>query len=687
MRGDAVPTTMRAVTADPTGRLLADRGLVERLGAFAIPEGTLTSIPLGLDRDAPAGSVVLTARSRRGVLARALLDTRRDLWALGGRGPDSHWSDVVEASSEVIVAPDAATGIALTALLSEAGTAPFVIATPLLGPPHGWRDAAYWTAFGRVIVLADDLFANDPVLAAVAAGNAAGAVALPPDGGWRTAVRGGRLQVAELVAIVDGAVPLTRLGSLAGVSHSVTTPVEPHGVDHLGRLLRVVEIEVCRDGGAVRGNVVTRQRVQVVVRSDRALLRPRAVPAPAGTLAGRRLVELEDGTGLARWPSPAMVCSWSPDGLRQFLAGRLTDWREEGARLLVELAGLIRAGVGADDMSAGRLAGFVAAGYVYRLVGAMPTLYCSAREPGVGLAVCKFMAAISHRAHRVGRERARSIARLADATGGTLILEDPGCLVGPSGPTEIGRFLLDSARPGPSAMIELGAGDARGLQVFGPRMVLSSMPGGALGLAGVMVMVDPIASTMAIPSAWNAQDLVDRLYSWSMDVAEAVGDDEDVSADLVAMLAPWSSLGPSQSVAADCADVHEVGGLLGGGNAVDPVALMGTAFDRCSSGRTDLTLAELALEAALDGGVGDAFSAERIGRWLSRRPQIDPSRPVVRRRLYGEIMRIYPLRNGGESKGDEPFGFCGSPCATCRFDRVCGEVMPALRIAKSRRSK
>jgi len=104
-----------------------------------------------------------------------------------------------------------------------------------------------------------------------------------------------------------------------------------------------------------------------------------------------------------------------------------------------------------------------------------------------------------------------------------------------------------------------------------------------------------------------------------------------------------------------------------------------------------LSLLQLMFEVALRGGVGADYSPERVGRWLVTSGLLEPEAPVTRRRLYGQISRLYELRREGAS-GDaapsgNPFAFCvETSCDGCRYARVCPSIAPGMSSRKRSRS-
>jgi hypothetical protein len=103
------------------------------------------------------------------------------------------------------------------------------------------------------------------------------------------------------------------------------------------------------------------------------------------------------------------------------------------------------------------------------------------------------------------------------------------------------------------------------------------------------------------------------------------------------------------------------------------------------AGRGSVAMIQVMLEIALRGAGGEALSPERVGRWLSSHSRVDHRRPTERRRLYGQISRIYPLIaiDGRSGEAADAFRFCTDQvCGGCRYQQVCPAEFPELRRRK-----
>jgi hypothetical protein len=459
---------------------------------------------------------------------------------------------------------------------------------------------------------------------------------------------------------VDAATPIARLDAPA---------VSLRGFDELGRLHRVIAVEERHVGD--RGG--SRQSM-LVVRSDGCALSVTKVPAPPGSRPSQRVHALSDGTRLVRAPDPGSATVWSLASVEAYASGR--DEMESGQDLHSAVAGMLSATfpVPAD---AGAAALYVVLTYVFPAFDRLPLLIVEG-DPVARRLAARHLAALCFSGRVAARTRARSLERLADRTGGTLILDEPGPLLGPGGPTEIGRFVTASLMPEASGAHEIDAeGGVRELDVFGPR-ILSSATRLRTDWPLVTHARAGVRPAGMLPADGDRRALVDRLQTWSLQCAALVREQWLASSedDPMSWLAQFVGLHAGE-VASDAADPDR---------APEEMLRASVASCRERSG-TRICLAHLTLELACRGGTGPEFTPERIGRWLSESGLLDLDVVGERRRLHGQITRIYKLRAGDQSIAQnlDPFAFCqAQPCLACRYDAICGAVLPLLRPGKDR---
>jgi hypothetical protein len=224
------------------------------------------------------------------------------------------------------------------------------------------------------------------------------------------------------------------------------------------------------------------------------------------------------------------------------------------------------------------------------------------------------------------------------------------------------------------------------LEIFGPKIVMLAQ-GTAAGLACAAATVEISSdegSTGAIcPDA--CARLRDALYHWAMETFSGLRDKAlGLGASRVLPLLTRELFGAAATLVHSDGAEQPAAATVAVPVEASPKQLMEDVLAGCAGG-THLSLMQIMLEIALRGGDGDALSPERVGRWLSSHPKVDAHRPVERRRLYGQISRIYPLVVRDEEAGDaiDAFEFCKTrECRGCRYEQVCPVTFPELRRRK-----
>lgn len=654
---------------------------------------------IGVGRETGDGlPIVHVARRRDGVrhLSGFSIDHKGEVRPPSSGAPSCHWSDAPGRGAHVLVLRDLFALWRLEQALGATGFAPYVAFAPLhpRGLPMEWSDPGFWAGFGKVTLFLDDLVAAGSFMAVV--GSAAGtatSIATPPDGpSWMDWLEGGRvLDGAALEAIVEDAPPLARvLGAAEEATRRGVESIDIHDCDGSGRLMRLVRLEERAPAVVVAGRRLERVRLRdVVVRSDGMLLDVVRLPSPPSTPACDRVAALSDGTRLERWPPAATQARWSLDGVRCFLARESeVDVAAEADMLLAAVMDELAAATGLDEAAARVAAAFVLLGYVHQGIDELRVPVFAGGAPRDRARLVRSLARLCHGGVAVGRSRARALARMADEGGGTLLLDEPGPLAGPTGTTETGRFLLASclAELSVEHVAEAGSG-LRGLRTFGPRAVFAQRFGTvSLSDVELRVPISFVRSTCGRADPRRIQALVDRLYAWGM---AAVGRLERSAGTrdgaVSAILALTGSDG--EDVCAGGSDESAVGLDCA---VADPGGLMAEALEACMAGSGgEVAITELMLEAAMRGGLGEEFSPERVGRWLVASGRLDPDQPSTRRRLHGHIARIYMIAasdNVELTQTRDPFAFCtANRCVDCRYARVCDSVIPGLKNRKATR--
>lgn len=601
-----------------------------------------------------------------------------------GDGPaTSHWSAPPFAGADVIVAHDPVTCWLLLQALAAEAIRPLILCRSRPGPvPWPWREETYWTAFSDVTVLMDDLHGGDlaSLFATMPGFDPAGAWPGGGEAGWRAWLR--RVSAEDLGSEVQerlDAAPLLADSAPKGIADRGATHAELrrtsiHDLDPANRLRRVIEVEerfvghLPTDRGARFG--------QIVVRSDRRLLSVEVVPCPRGTPTHSRLFALSDGSRLERPPRAGSGVRWSIVSARGFMAGRPAV--RSASELLASVAELFAEAAGMADEEAEIGAAFVLLTYVYQAFPQLPVLAAIAQEPAARSRFSLLAGRLCHSGQLAGRARSRPLARLADQTGATLVFNDPGPLEGPSGPTEVGRFVLSSLAPGLSTEHEIDTAlGLRCLRTFGPRVLCLPRRPQVEWPDLVRVSLTPRPSELPTDPPDLLCRLIDDLYVWSMEAVGALTGVRTASgrdalraiADLAGVkLAYLDGVGAPPEASLD--------------------AILRSSVDAClATTGHQVSLTHITLEAALLGALGDACSPERIGRWLASSGLLVEGARIDRRRLFGHITRIYEFRRAlpTVAGSDDPFAFCTSNrCETCRYAEPCAALFPDMQARRRR---
>lgn len=586
--------------------------------------------------------------------------------------PFAHWSDIPSAHSHLIVAPDILTFFALCRARPEEDTFPFVLVTPVTEgiPPPDWLHPSYWN-FASVTLLSDGAASPPPILNALADGNHPHVkVATAQDGvSWLTAASKLRpLDSAALAKIEAGACPasefrsirLRKAGDLEALQRACRSP------DRQGRLCRMVRV-------AAPDSATLSERT-LLIRSDRSYADIQSAP---GRLWNPQF------TGKAACNDWA---AWSTASVLAFLDGKPPSSPELLGRSLLRM---LSRSTGLSKRSASILAAYVGLTYVSFAFECLPVLILQGGTWEGRFAVRQLLAALCRDSVVASRTRSAQLARIADVSGGTMILDEPGPAVVPGGSTELGRFLGDGCVRNASSYNRVLNAGLRRLDVFGPKIVIANRFF-TLGLAAPAVTIDlpDRHPTSEIMQDASLHALRDDLHAWAMSNVGLLGNAE-------AHLRPDRLLAElKRHFGFDANFSGEQPQIQEQPQADLPVPvpaecnstqLMEEVLASCATG-SYLAMVQVMLEVALRNSDDPSLSPERIGRWLASHPRIDKDRSCERRRLYGQISRIYSLADS-EGSTDAPasaFDFCRkTACFGCRYRTVCGSVFPELKQRKA----
>lgn len=569
----------------------------------------------------------------------------------------AHWSEPPTSRSRVVVAPDLIAYVAIEQAMRTESVHPFVLVAPMCGQDvhFDWSDPGYWD-FRSVTLLCDQLTRPSETLAlAIRLGLPRCAVVTPPaSASWyEWGMARSLVSYDDFARLESGGIPVLAFRKPHDGAEAARLTGRYRFPDEEDRLCRVTRIEAGRPGA---------DALEVVVRSDRSYCPTTGV----GTRG--HVFEREGG-----WRTAAAFIDGAPS--------------RSSASIGEELEGLIRSLV-VDAAAARNVAAYVALTFLFAAFEALPVLLVRAGGARKRQTLRRLLMALCHEPLTVARTRAAQMAKIADAGSGVLILESPGPLQGPGGATEVGRFLEAGVYPDASAYPILDKrGGLRSLEVFGPRIVMTNGASFA-GLACDVLLAevgDEIDELESVDVA-AAAAFRDDLYHWSMTVfprmrRAALG---APAARVVALLQNelFGTVVPNSSPMELIHEGAEVGNPKA--NTERPSETMESVLEACGKG--DVSMIQVMLELALRDARGDEFSPERVGRWLSSHATVDRERPVERRRLFGQISRIYPRAAGGYVSSDptDAFGFCqGRSCDGCRYLPVCDATWPGLQPRKN----
>ena len=474
-------------------------------------------------------------------------------------------------------------------------------------------------------------------------------------------------------------------------------------------------IEISRPGFAGDDAARIHRYETVVLRSDGETLRLTTLPFPPGTKPHHRVHVLSDGTRVSCRAAGAAISTWSERGMRRFVSdvrARRPVSRPVAAMIAdVELSLRSSVWLPCDDAYA-LVAAFIMATHVYRAFPALPILLACGPSASGKSELARSVAALGFNAVLLGQTTAAGVARTSELSGGLVILDDcealGGAGVGSPDLQQALRVGYKAATAG-KAVVER-TGEVRVDDLFGPRMVVNTS-----GASPALLSRSALVTTAPAPrghldqrvtaEAPDLASLRDELHAWGMgaiagiaaDCERAVSEraprdrDEEVALPLttIARLAAGDVDG---RVLAALRDARA--------SAVQESAE--TTFDRAlaelsSTGvGSEVSMLQIAMEVALANRgqrpTGALASAEWIGARLTDAGLRDASAPVTRRRLFGQITRVYTVsgawrRRVGSDAGAarDAVSFCTDrPCGECRYARVCSLVAPGLQPGRAR---
>lgn len=414
---------------------------------------------------------------------------------------------------------------------------------------------------------------------------------------------------------------------------------------------------------------------------------------------------MSDGTRIVAEPLPARFATWRFSSVKNFINARATarpPRHRSLARLLADVECHLRASVWLphdDDFALA--AAFVAATFVHRVFDAFPILLVNGLKGTGKSEFGQALAGICCNALVAGRISPAGLLRLLAESRGTVVLDDLETISSTkAGGSELAQILKIGYKAATARRVAPGRdGRVEVLDFYAPK-VITNISGADPVLLTRMIAVRTAAMPLEASLAdglIDASCLRDEMHTWAMCEAAAVAE----------AYRPLLSAGRSRRDEI-AAPLRAIAGLICDDVFTRRLERALAAEIEISSepldalverslrtlveeGATEVAMPHLLLEMASTArGPLMLPAAETLGRTLLAIGARGKEDPVDRRRLHGEVTRIYRLAEAFLGRFDRrpatvtgPFGFCvGVECGSCRYDAVCDTTTPGLRKAK-----
>lgn len=717
-------------------RLWADAGALSALRTMGVRDATIRRFRLGLKE--PYLSRVTALTTERALAIPVPLPDGRpsSRWAFlnlegvtrhpthpvgwGAGRPHAYHSRAVTRGSTLLVVPDVVDLWLVSQTIGEAYDG-IVVSCPSHpgGEPAEWSDPGYWRLWDSVVLGLGERLDEADLAASAAARNGSEMrrVSMPDGALWSDLVRMGA-SAQEIRALVRDAItwspepppaPVPEESSMAGEFRA--EPVSVEGAYVNGRLHHVVTVEhrLFQERGS-RGAALVQRYETRVLRSDGRLLDVEVLPAPPGTPRHARVLALSDGTRIASAPAPGRFNGWRHGSMMRFVEDRAAGrnpCRRELPRLLSDVEEHLRAAVWLPEAADyAMLALFVMATFVHRVFDAFPIVLVNGPRGSGKSELGAAIAAIAMNGVMVGRITGPGLVRLLAESRGTVVLDDLEKVgAGRGGADDVSQILKVSYKQATATRVCPGRDGRVEVQDFFSPKVVSNIRGCDPVLLSRMLTVctRPLAAggELQCRGAIDALALRDEAHAWAMcavadvdalyrPLAARVGSRSDeIAAPLRAMAVlaggSWSARLETSLAAAEP-------------RAAEPMeSVLARALRRlvAEEGAFEFAMPHLRLEMASSSPTTVLPSAETLGRMLLAAGARRESDAVERRRLHGEVVRVYRLapdfvaERRGDASPDErdPFAFCSGPsCASCPYDGICDAAAPGLRERKRART-
>lgn len=546
---------------------------------------------------------------------------------------------------------------------------------------------------------------------------------------------GDLLPEADYTAKDASALPAISLGEFA------VAPINCNGAYAGGFLYypyRVEKREIerlrHRDGNVTETVVASYQTN--VVRSDGTVLGIGYLPAPRGTPLGERVLALTDGTRVEQMPSPKLHATWQLKSIVEFIRHQQTGKPIDQPSLreiLVRLEVHFRRSVWLpfeEDYTI--LALYTALSFVYNVFDAIPLVIVRGEKGSgkteLGLAV----EAVAFNAKILGQSSAASAVRIINESRGLIVWDDLEALSAVGGDvfSDLHQMLkLSYKKKTSKKALTARNGEPTVFNFYGPK-VINNTQGVDSVLGSRMLVIETRRIPSDLRTGWDSSGsepeftigLRNHLHVWGMIYAGEInrryrrllrdgrGDRRD---EILIPLRAIAGLSGDPRVVEQLEryDRRERNSKR---ETLEPVDLLREALVECvhEGFGNEVCLPHLQLKIALlarrsrdrlSTAAPFWMQSQWIGNALESLNLRMSDVKVRRARLYGEVTRIYKIREdfvrdvvSNEKSGEEkttgrrslkdPFDFClGVVCEDCPFASICEETVPLLKKSKKKR--
>lgn len=465
-----------------------------------------------------------------------------------------------------------------------------------------------------------------------------------------------------------------------------------------------------------KAQAVLSSRVEtIIVRSDRTIHTIGEALAPRGTPPADRILQLSDGTILETRPRASSYATWSWNSIKRFLSGKAQT--RPLKTLLGEVKSLLRNSVwlpNAYDYDL--LTALVPVTYSQAVFSSVPMIVATGPPATGKSALGRAMASVCANAVIAGQISAAGIARLIDQTRGFVVLDDLESVGTRTGRKDKPQFneLVQSLKLSynKETSVKLWT-DVRGgmrverLNFFGVKMI-NNTTGTDPILGSRTLRVRTIKMSPSIESDFGLEESIsgkslsrlrDELHVWAFEnarlidsiykksVPRATNRFEEITAPLrvIAELAEDTELSEGLQKALDKQ-------LAASSEPAKPVEIVKRAMEiLVQSGFRAVSPTHLALQmksVTRDSGVETSEDMQVddpvwVGRQMRRAGCVENNAPMLRKRVRGKSLRVYPIserfiseslgnsqQSRNESLEERAAGDFCTECSNCEYNQL-----------------